>query len=440
MPKDPSLAVPTTRSGRLLRLSGMTGGVVAGALANGMRQMAQGRAPRLTDMVLTPATAQRIARDLGQMRGAAMKMGQLLSMDTGTVLPPEMTAILSALRADAPPMPPAQLRNVLNAEWGPDWHQRFARFDVRPFAAASIGQVHRARTRDGRDLAVKVQYPGVRDSIDSDIANIAALLRLPGIVPRGMDLRPLLDEARQRLHEEADYQAEAAHLRAYRAALGDSADFTLPDLHTDLSTRNVLAMGYVASQPLDALGDAPQELRDRVAGVLIDLVLRELFDFRLMQTDPNLANYRFDPASGCVVLLDFGAVQPIAPDLSDRFRSLLRAALGAGDVPNAMQALGYFDTATAPAHQQAILAMFDMAMAPCRMQGAFDFATSDLPARVRDAGLALGADRDLTHLPPPETLFIHRKIGGIYLLAAKLGARVALRPMLERFAAQDTRV
>jgi predicted unusual protein kinase regulating ubiquinone biosynthesis (AarF/ABC1/UbiB family) len=432
---DGTYGVPDTRAARLLRLSGMTGGVVASALAAGARQVANGQRPRLADMVLTPATAQRVARDLGQLRGAAMKMGQLLSMDTGVVFPPEMTAILAALRADAPPMPPAQLRAVLNAEWGANWHQRFARFDVRAFAAASIGQVHRARTRDGRDLAVKVQYPGVRASIDSDIANVAALLRLPGLLPRDLDLSPMLDEARRSLHLEADYRAEAANLSRFHALLAGDDRFALPALHDDLTTEDVLAMSFMDSVPVDSLTAAPQDQRDHVATVLIDLVLRELFEFRLMQTDPNLANYRYDPASGRIVLLDFGAVLPIAPDLSDRFRSLLRATLHSGPdgVCAAMLGVGYFATTTKPAHQATIQRMFDMAMAPCRMDSAFDFGASDLPAQVRDAGLALGAERDLTHLPPPETMFIHRKIGGIYLLAAKLRARVALRPVLERY-------
>lgn len=430
-----SLAVPNTRVARLARMSGMTGGVLAGALAEGMRQLAQGQRPRLSDMVLTPANAQRVARDLGQLRGAAMKMGQLLSMDTGTLLSPELTAILSTLRADAPPMPPAQLRAVLNAEWGANWHRRFARFEVRPFAAASIGQVHRAQTRDGSDLAVKVQYPGVRASIDSDIANISALLRLPAVLPKGLDLTPMLEEARQSLHLEADYSAEAASLRRFATALAGLSDFTLPELHADLTTPNVLAMSFMPSDPIDALVHAPQDTRDHVAGALIDLVLRELFDFRLMQTDPNLANYRYDSATSRIVLLDFGAVMDIDAGLSERFRKLLVAALQgtSQDVREAMLDVGYFAANTSPAHQAIIQDMFTMAMAPCRMDTLFDFGTSDLPERVRDIGLALGAQRDLTHLPPPETMFLHRKIGGIYLLAAKLRARVALRPMLERY-------
>jgi predicted unusual protein kinase regulating ubiquinone biosynthesis (AarF/ABC1/UbiB family) len=427
--------VPSGRVGRMLRLGGLTSGILGGMVATGVRQMAQGERPRLPGLLLTPATAERITRDLGQMRGAAMKLGQMLSMDTGLVLPPEMTAVLAALRAEAPHMPPKQLQGVLNAEWGEGWYGRFARFDVRPFAAASIGQVHRATTRDGRELAIKVQYPGVRASIDSDIDNVAALLRLPGLVPRGMDLAPMLHEAKRQLHHEADYQSEARHLVAFQDLMAASDVFRLPEFHADLSTPQVLAMTYIESQPIESLADAPQALRDHVATHLIDLVLRELFTFGLMQTDPNLANYRFDPASGRIVLLDFGAVMAVDRALTQDFRLLLNVALDGDPAATraAMLRIGYFDAATAPRHQALIMAMFDTAMAPLRQAEPFDFGRSDLVATLRDMGLAMGSDRDLTHVPPPATLFLHRKIGGIYLLAAKLRARVGLRDMLERY-------
>lgn len=432
---DGAFPVPRGRFGRMLRLGGMTTGILGDMVAGGVRQMAHGQRPRLPAILLTPATAHRITRDLGQMRGAAMKLGQMLSMDSGLVLPPEMTAIMAALRAEAPHMPPKQLQSVLNVAWGQDWRKKFARFDVRPFAAASIGQVHRAQTRDGRDLAIKVQYPGVRASIDSDIDNVAALLRVPGLLPRGIDLAPILREAKIQLHQEADYLAEAQHLSAFHDLLAGSDRFCLPALHPDLSTSHVLAMSYVDSQPLDALNDAPQALRDQVAACLIDLVLRELFTFRLMQTDPNLANYRYDPASGRVVLLDFGAVMAIRPAIAQDFRRLLNAVLDTDrDATRAaMLHIGYFSAATAPRHQALIQEMFETAMAPLRQSGLFDFGSAELIETLRDMGLAMGSERDLTHVPPPETLFLHRKIGGIYLLAAKLKARVALRPMLETY-------
>jgi predicted unusual protein kinase regulating ubiquinone biosynthesis (AarF/ABC1/UbiB family) len=363
----------------------------------------------------------------------------MLSMDNGLVLPDELTAILGRMRDDARHMPPRQLKAVLDAEWGEGWYGRFARFDLRPFAAASIGQVHRAVTRDGRDLAIKVQYPGVRASIDSDVDNMAALLRLPGVLPRGMDMSPLMQEAKRQLHAEADYAAEAGHLARFGALLAGSDIFVLPDLQADLSTPQVLAMTYLDSAPLDSLAGAPQAMRDRVAAALIDLVLRELFDFGLMQTDPNLANYRFDPQTGRIVLLDFGAVQPIAPALAADFRVLARVALDgrAEETRAAMLRIGYFGPDTPPQHQALIQAMFDLAMTPLRQDMPFDFGHSDLLERLRDMGLAIGSDRNLAHVPPAATLFLHRKIGGMYLMAAKLRARVALRPMVEAHCGRD---
>lgn len=426
-------AVPGGRAARLFHFGGMVAGIAGGVAAGGLRQIAGGQRPDLQSLLLTPANARRLTASLSHMRGAALKMGQMLSMDTGVVLPPELTTILASLRDDARHMPPKQLQAVLDAEWGRGWRSRFRRFDVRPFAAASIGQVHRAETLDGEALAIKVQYPGVRDSIESDVDNIATLLRLPGLLPAGMDLSPLLRSAKAQLHDEADYVTEAAHLQHFGALLAQDAAFVVPRLQRGLSTRQVLAMGYVESLPIDALLEAPQAVRDRAARELIALVLRELFDFRAMQTDPNLANYRLEPASGRIVLLDFGAVRRIDPGLSDAFRNLLRAALDGGQEARqaAMARIGYFGPDTAPHHRDLILRMFDMAMAPLRQQEPFDFAQSDLLDRLRDAGLALGAERDLMHVPPTETLFLHRKIGGMYLLAARLRARVALRDLVE---------
>ena len=433
--------MPTGRAARLLRFGGIASGIAGGVAMEGPRTLASGRRPDLAQLLLTPANTLRLTDGLSHLRGAALKLGQMLSMDTGLVLREELTAILGRMRDDARRhMPPKQLQFALNAEWGAGCYSRLERFHVRPFAAASIGQVHRAVTRDGHDLAIKVQYPGVRASIDSDADNIATLLRLPGLLPRGMDIGPLLAEAKRQLHAEADYAAEARSLARFGALLEGSETFALPALHADLCTPQVLAMRFMDSAPLDSLVDAAQALRDRVAAALIDLVLHELFLFGAMQTDPNLANYRFDPATGRIVLLDFGAVQPIAQDLSADFRALAQVALDGGhaETRDAMLRIGYFGRATAPHQQELIQAMFDVAMGPLRQDAPFDFGRSDLLERLRNMGLAIGNDRELAHVPPAATLFFHRKIGGMYLMAAKLRARIALRPMVEAYCRETT--
>lgn len=283
--------------------------------------------------------------------------------------------------------------------------------------------------------AIKVQYPGIRASIDSDVNNIATLLRLPGLLPRGRNIAPLLAATKQQLHEEADYPAKATNLLQYRDFLEGSATFVVPDLHRDFSTGQVLAMTYMLRNSLDSLTGAPHELRDRAAAALIDLVLRELFSFYAMQTGPNLANYRIEPATGRLVLLDCGAVRSIDPGLSASFLALLNAGQydDADLIRSTMLQIGHFGPATAPKHQALIQRMFKAAIAPLRQDTPFDFGQSDLLERLRDMGLAIGRDRDLMHVPPAETLSLHRKIGGMYLLATKLRAKVDLPALVENY-------
>ncbi len=426
----------------MLRIGGLATGIGGRALAQGARQMAGGQRPRAQDLLLTPANAARLAGQLAQMRGAALKMGQLLSMDAGDFLPPELTAILARLRADADPMPPKQLQRVLDAAWGRDWLRKFTRFQVQPIAAASIGQVHRAQTKDGRDLAIKVQYPGVRASIDSDIANLGLLLKIPGVMPPGVDLPALMEEARTQLHAEADYLREAEQMRRYADHLAGQPEFLVPVPDAEFSTPDVLAMTYIESRPIEALADAPQLLRDQAAARLARLVLDELFRFDLMQTDPNFANYRWQPDSGRIVLLDFGATRGFSSSVAPDYLQLLTAALrnDRAAVRQAAIDIGYFRAETDQDHQDhqdMLMQMMDLAFAPLRAGGTFDVAATDIPQRVAEMAMQVAQTRVRAEMPPPEILFLHRKIGGLYLLLARLRARVDLDDLLDTARLRD---
>ncbi|MEO1331085.1 MAG: AarF/ABC1/UbiB kinase family protein [Pseudomonadota bacterium] len=434
-PDPRAVAVPSGRLSRLARLGGLAGGIAGSVAAGGVRDIAAGRRPDFEALLLTPANAARMAGQLAQMRGAAMKVGQLLSMEAGEVLPAGFAEALSRLRSEADFMPSRQLKAVLERNWGKGFLSRFERFDVRPMAAASIGQVHRALTRDGRDLAIKVQYPGVRESIDSDVANVASLLRMSGLLPKGLAIDPLLAEARRQLHEEADYVAEARHLARFRDLLAGWDAFETPEPQPDLSTRDILAMRFVSGAPIESLAETDQAERDRVMGLLVDLLLRELFEFGLMQTDPNFANYRYDPESRRVVLLDFGATRAFEPAIIETYRRFLAAGL-AGDGRALEQAtldMGYFAEDSEPRHKAAILRMVETGLEPLRAQGAFDFRGSDMLERMKEQGMAFAAERDFAVVPPIDTLFLQRKVAGLFLLGAKLGARVDARSRLERY-------
>jgi predicted unusual protein kinase regulating ubiquinone biosynthesis (AarF/ABC1/UbiB family) len=369
-----------------------------------------------------------------------MKLGQMISMDAGDMLPAELTAILAQLRSQAYRMPPQQLRSVLDAEWGLDWRRRFARFNATPIAAASIGQVHRAALPDGREVAIKVQYPGIRESIDSDVDNVATLLRVSGVLPRELDLAPLLGEAKRQLHEEADYEREAAQMTRFADWLDGHPDYIVPRPLHELTTERVLAMDFIDGQPIEALGEAPQETRDAAMRDLIALVLRELFEFGAMQTDPNFANYRFQPDTGRLVLLDFGATRDVDPATAEGYRTLLAAGL-AGDrdaVREAAQAAGFLGEAAIARHRPLVDRMIDIVVTEMNRPGPFDFGDRGFVEVLREQGMEMAADRSTWHIPPVETLFVQRKISGTALLAARLAARVDVRELVRPYLAGDS--
>ena len=426
------MSVPASRARRLTGLGAMASGIAGNMAAQGIRQIANGQRPEFRDLLLTPRNAARIADQLARMRGAAMKVGQLISMDTGDVLPPELAQILSRLRADADYMPPKQLKQVLNANWGDGWLKKFSKFDVRPIAAASIGQVHRAQTRDGRDLAIKVQYPGVARSIDSDVQNVAGLIRMSGLLPKELEIDPLLKEAKAQLHDEANYIRERDQILHFQGLLGGCDGFVLPAPHDDLTTENVLAMTFLDSVPIETLETASQELRDGVIARLMDLMFREVFKFGAIQSDPNFANYRYDPETDNVVLLDFGAARPVPPGVAAKYGELFRKALSGQPLTASAVALGFFAAETKPRHQRMVLDMLEIVFEPLRDGGVFDFGDKSFVRRLNRAGMAMAEERDFIHVPPIETLFLQRKFGGLFLLASRLRARVDIAKLIER--------
>ena len=434
-PKRRHRAIPSSRAARLGAFGRLAGGVASGMLGEGARRLARGERPRMRDLVLTPGNVGRLADRLSHLRGAAMKLGQMISMDAGDLLPPELAAILAQLRSQAHRMPPEQLRRVLDSEWGPDWRRRFARFNATPIAAASIGQVHRATLPDGRELAIKVQYPGVRESIDSDVDNVATLLRVSGVLPRELDLAPLLTEAKRQLHEEADYEREAAQMTRFADWLDGHADYVVPRPLPELTTARVLAMDFIDGIPIEALADAPQEQRDAAMRDLMALVLREMFEFGAMQTDPNFANYRFQPDAGRLVLLDFGAARDVDPATAQGYRSLLSAGLS-GDrdaVREAARAAGFLGEAAVARHRPLVDRMIGIVVTEMNRPGPFDFGDRGFVEVLREQGMEMAADRSTWHIPPVETLFVQRKVSGTALLAARLEARVDVRQLVRPY-------
>jgi len=432
---DRGRAVPSGRLSRLGRFGRLAGGVAGGMLAEGARRVASGKRPRVSDMLLTPANAARVADQLSHLRGAAMKLGQMISMDAGDILPAELTQILARLRDNAHHMPPQQLDKVLVAEWGRDWRRRFRQFQAHPIAAASIGQVHRAELPDGRVLAIKVQYPGVASSIDADVDNVATLLRVSGLLPKELDIVPLLAEAKRQLHEEADYYRELGMLERYGQLIGDDPAYFVPAAEPEFSTTKVLAMEFVPGERIEALEGRPQEERDRAAHALVALVLRELFAFGVMQTDPNFANYRWQAETGRLVLLDFGATRVVKPKTQAGYHQLLMAGLNGNRdaVRDAAVGAGFLGAMAAERHRGVVDRMIDVIVGELNHPGTFDFADRAFISVLREEAMVMAEDRSTWHLPPIDTLFVQRKVSGTALLCARLKARVDIRAMIEEY-------
>ena len=283
MSDDPrGRAVPSSRLARLGSFGRILGGVAGGVVAEGARRVASGERPKLGDLVLTPANVTRVADQLAHLRGAAMKMGQMISMDAGDMLPPELTAILARLRENAHHMPPAPARQGADRRMGP----RLATA-VPPFSGAPDRRrldrpgPSRDPARRARCWRSRCNIPACVDSIDADVDNVATLLRVSGLMPTELDIAPLLAEAKRQLHEEADYVREGAQLARYRRpARRRCRPIVVPGLvrrahHPARAGDGALSEGV----PIEALVDAPQETRDAAARALVTLVLRELFEF-----------------------------------------------------------------------------------------------------------------------------------------------------------------
>ncbi|MES1185706.1 MAG: AarF/ABC1/UbiB kinase family protein, partial [Myxococcales bacterium] len=313
---------------------GLVAGLSSQELRHRVRVGLSGSLEKLQASELTARIEQaRLMVDsLGRLKGALMKAGQLLSIDASDVLPPEALAILGQLQAGAEPVEFETMRGVLVQELGPDWEKAFDSFDTRPAASASIGQVHRAAT-EGTSVAVKIQYPAVRESIDSDLDVLQKLANGWLAVSRSkIDLGGVFEELRSILHREADYGHELASQLRFAKLVEHDPHFVVPRSFPRLSTTRVHTMTWEEGQPLGQwLQEAPPRA-DRLwlAQLLLELYCSEFFRWGLVQTDPNFGNFLVRSNTRQLVLLDFGATLEFEPDFRRGYVQLL-GAVASGD-------------------------------------------------------------------------------------------------------------
>ncbi|MGI3092548.1 ABC1 kinase family protein [Vibrio diabolicus] len=428
-------SLPTHRISRFSKFASLATRVAGNVIAEGTKQIAKGNKPKAKDLLLTPQNIARLTDQLAHLRGAAMKLGQMLSMDAGDVLEPELTDILSRLRSDADPMPAKQLNAVMESSLGTNWKAEFLSFNFKPIASASIGQVHQAYSDAGDNLAVKVQYPGIRKSIDSDVDNVGTLLKVVGLIPESIDYKGLLEEAKKQLHDEADYTREAQFAIRYHDALKEHPHFVVPKIHTESCSDSVLAMEFIDGVPIEHIEHYDQSTRDFVMHSLLELLFRELFEFKMVQTDPNFANYLYIESTRQIGLLDFGATREYSERFSTGYRQAFASVMNNDEqgLNDALEQIGFFSQTILPDQRQAILDLVKMACEPMLVDEPYDFKASGLAQKLREAGTILSMEQEYWHTPPADALFLHRKIGGMYLLAARIGAKVNIRQLVQPY-------
>lgn len=426
-------AVPSSRLSRIWNYGGLAAGMLGGAMSESVSRAFGGSGEG--SVLLSGRNMERLVAKLSRMRGAALKLGQMMSFQDTKMLPTPIQEVLQRVQDRADYMPAWQRDKVLMANLGPKWRELFAEFEEKPIAAASIGQVHKAVLKaNGQRVAVKIQFPGVADSINSDLDNLSILLTATKLLPKGLYLNKTIDNARLELGWECDYVREAECATRYRQLLGDNDDvFVVPTVYQEASGKQVLTMDWMDGVGVTRVASFTQDQRDWIGTQILQLCLREITEFKFMQTDPNWTNFLYNAATDKLELLDFGASREYPDRFVDEYVGLLAAA-SRGDrltVKSLSESLGYLtgheSKAMLEAHTQSVLTLAEpfLESAP----DVYDFCDQTITERVKALIPVMLHERLAP--PPEETYSLHRKLSGAFLLCARLGSKVRCRDMFQ---------
>ncbi len=430
MPDDEKTTkVPKSRLARTARFGSLVGGQgVKWTATSALNRVRSEEKATAADQRRALDLADQLVKQLGQMKGAAMKIGQVLSTVDFDLIPEgdreEFKERLAALRDSAPKVSFKDMRKVAERDIGGKLDEHFATFDERPIAAASIGQVYRATTHEGDDVAVKIQYPGVAEAVDTDMRNVQLLVPLLKRMAPGMDAKALLNELRERIADELDYEIEAQNQRRVHRAFRGHPFVRIPKVHTDLSTRRVLVTEFIEGVGFDQIKQLDDAGRDRFAEIAFRFFYGLLEREHIAAGDPHPGNYILCP-DGRVCFLDFGLVRHVDDDYLEGEQALARAVIDgdADGVHHWMSTLGYLPEPD-DFHPERVLEQLQIA-------GEWYFTTGFRrldPEYVRNA-MEVGSSPRSEHFDymrkqtlPPQALLIRRMEGLLFGVLGELRA------------------
>jgi predicted unusual protein kinase regulating ubiquinone biosynthesis (AarF/ABC1/UbiB family) len=421
-----SMARTTLSAGLLLRLGINTSQSLMSDLFSVKR-------PDLKSALISKKNVTATVDTLKNLRGAAMKFGQLLSLDETVILSPDLAAIFAQLQSSGYSMTPSQLKKVLNHNWGDDWLKHFKYFDVRPFAAASIGQVHKATLKSGEVVAIKVQFPGVKQSIDSDLATLKFIMKTSGMLPENFPLEHYLSQCGDLLKRETNYELEAENINLFSGFLNGSKVMHVPKVYNKLSTDQTLTMSFLEGRELSNIMEFDQSARDEISLNLIELLFNEIFNFKMVQTDPNLANFLLTRGGKSICILDFGACCRVSEDTYRLYKELLSVALSLdlNCIKSFLQEKNFIPQETSMAGTKFLENIISVTINELSKDETFDFQKSKVFQLIVQENLNLYFDLMPSSVLGSDFIFIQRKIFGLILFFRSIGTKLPLLKILK---------
>ena len=421
-----SMARTTLSAGLLLRLGINTSQSLMSDLFSVKR-------PDLKSALISKKNVTATVDTLKNLRGAAMKFGQLLSLDETVILSPDLAAIFAQLQSSGYSMTPSQLKKVLNHNWGDDWLKHFKYFDVRPFAAASIGQVHKATLKSGEVVAIKVQFPGVKQSIDSDLATLKFIMKTSGMLPENFPLEHYLSQCGDLLKRETNYELEAENINLFSGFLNGSKVIHVPKVYNKLSTDQTLTMSFLEGRELSNIMEFDQSVRDEISLNLIELLFNEIFNFKMVQTDPNLANFLLTRGGKSICILDFGACCRVSEDTYRLYKELLSVALSLdlNCIKSFLHEKNFIPQETSMAGTKFLENIISVTINELSKDETFDFQKSKVFQLIVQENLNLYFDLIPSSVLGSDFIFIQRKIFGLILFFRSIGTKLPLLKILK---------